>query len=150
MVSRWFALGLTGAALACGDGTGPDLTLALLAGTWTATDVSVTNNLDPSLSEDLYALGVRFQIDIGTDGAFAVEFSNPLGSDGYDGTLTVEGDSVILTSPDLQPARMALHAKLEGEALALAWVGTEQCGSYEWEADDCPIPVTFAMRLERD
>jgi hypothetical protein len=149
MTLRHLALGLATATLACGDGTGPDLTLANLTGTWTATQIRVTNNLDPSLAEDLYALGFRFRIVIEGDGAFAVEFSNPLGSDGYEGTLAVEGDSLIMTRGDLPGERLPIQADLDRDALTLTWQGTEQCGSYDWEADTCPIPATFSLTLER-
>jgi hypothetical protein len=150
MTPRWFALGLAGASVACGDGTGPDLTLANLAGIWTATEISVTNNLEPDLTEDLFAEGVRFQITIEGDGAYAVEFSNPLGSDGYDGSLTVEGDSLILLRSDVPGERTGVHARFESDQLALTWLGTEQCGSYGWHAPTCPIPATFSLTLARE
>ena len=151
MVSRLSSSVLAGAVLACGDGTGPGngLTLANLAGTWTATEISVTNNLDPSLVEDLHALGVRLQMVIEADGAFEVEFSNPIGSDTYGGMLTVEDGLLIMARADDPAERLSIEAVLDGDGLTMAWEATEQCGSYGWQAATCPIPVTFSLTLER-
>ncbi len=135
---------------ACSSATGVEqLTLADLVGTWDATAIEVTNNLDPSLQEDLYAQGVRWQITVTDEGAFTVELANPFGTDSYSGTISVEGDSLVLVSSETAPPRWPLHYVFDGGTLDLTWLGTEQCGSYGWTAPQCPIPVTFRMTLRK-
>ena len=136
--------------VACSSATGVEqLTLADLVGTWDATAIEVTNNLDPSLQEDLYALGVRWQITVTGAGTFTVELANPFGTDSYSGTISIEGDSLVMESTETASARWTLHYVFDGGAIDLTWVGTEQCGSYDWTAPECPIPVTFRMTLRK-
>ena len=136
------------AGLGCGDGVSPaPLTLEQLAGRWIADTIRVTNNLQPDLVEDAYALGVRWQLKITLPNTFEVQLSNPMGSDSYGGSIELVGDSLIATRTD--GPRDAMHIRLEGGRLHLSVAATEQCGSYGWRAPTCPIPVTIFFSLER-
>ena len=138
-------------ALACGESTGVEpLTLGELVGTWRATAIEVTNQLDTSLEEDLFASGVRWRMTVDLSGAFAVELSNSFGADSYAGTVTIVADSLVLTSAETNPTRVPMHYTFQSPVLTVAWAGTEQCGSYGWRAAQCPIPVIFRMTLEKE
>jgi hypothetical protein len=144
--THWLLLPLV--ALACFDGPSEveeGITMAELAGTWDATAIQVTNNLEPTLQEDLFALGVRWRMVVAVEGTFRVDFANPVGADGYGGSLDILGDSLILTSAETSPARQAMHYVYDEGVLGLTWLGEEQCGSYGWTAEECPIPATFEM-----
>lgn len=141
---------VTLAGVACAETASvDDLTLGDLVGTWDATAIQVTNNLDTVLQEDLFAQGVRWRLTVAAGGTFVAALANPIGTDSYAGTITVEGDSLILVSPDVAPPRVAMHYVYSAGALHLTWIGVEQCGSYGWTAPECPIPVTFRMSLRR-
>jgi len=115
-----------GAALACSDSNGTsNVTLADLAGTWDATQFTLTNPADGSQSVDLIGMGGSFTLTINASGAFSgtqtilgttdtfsgtiqlsgnhsmslVDAANP--SDITDVTYTLSGDHLVITSSDL-------------------------------------------------
>lgn len=150
-MTRWLMMPMAALVAACGEPSGVPATVTDLAGTWTARAITVTNDLDPSLREDLFALGVRWEVTIAETGEFMIALSNPFGSDTQEGQLTIEGDSMILAVSDVPdpPRRESIHYVYTGDRLTLTFLGTEQCGSYGWQAEECPIPATFRLTTER-
>lgn len=147
----WCAGLVAAAVLGCGESVGVQpLTMEGLVGTWRATAIHVTNQLNTSLQEDLFADGVRWRMTVEPSGAFTVELSNAFGSDSYRGTVSVVADSVVLTSSETNPTRVPMHYTFDGSLLTVTWAGAEQCGSYGWTAANCPIPVVFRMVLAKE
>ena len=102
-------LAISGIAVACGDSTDTGngngnggITVADIAGNYTATKFEYTMIDPPNASLDLIALTGELTVNIATDGSFTASLLNPLAPPAvsFSGTITISGSTLTLTVSD--------------------------------------------------
>ena len=100
-------LAISGIAVSCGDdadpfGNGNGLTVADIAGNYTATKFEFTMVDPPNASLDLIALTGELTVNIATDGSFTASLLNPLAPPAvpFTGNITISGTTLTLTVSD--------------------------------------------------
>lgn len=109
------------AAAGCGDdATEPaPVTIADLAGSWTATSVKLTNNADPSQQFDIVTAGGEVRFTLLTNGGFRtwVELGEIM--DEWDALLTLSGNTATTTPAEASRPTRHYTFSLDGDVLTL-------------------------------
>lgn len=150
------SLGLVG----CGgddDGgpTAPDvLTVEDLAGTWNATQYTITSNANPALSVDLIAVGGAFTWTADVNGNFTGEVTIPAIAGGpatvqFQGTyaLLSETSLQVTFNPDIPPLLTSgtVDFDLTGNTATI----TDDTESFDFDMDGTPESATVVGVLVR-
>ncbi len=111
-LARALAVGAVAAAFAvgCSDSTGPDgdVTIGDLVGTWTATEVTYTNQADLDESVNMMTFGFELIITVAGGGNFTGTMKQTAVSSAVSvaGTIVIDGNTMTLTfmqPPSLDP-----------------------------------------------
>jgi hypothetical protein len=136
-----------GAALACSDSAGSgDVTLADLAGTWNATQFTLTNPANSSQSLDLITMGGSFTLTINASGAFSGEQSLLGNTDTFSGTVQlIDNHSMVLIDGTNPSDRTDLTYTLTGDRLAVSSSDL----TYDWNNDGTDEAASLSAVLQR-
>lgn len=137
---------------ACGDdddGTGPDgVTVADLAGSWTATQLQFTSTEGLGSVDIIQDLGGSFVLQIQSDGSFTADVNVPqMGSFELPGSVTISGSTLTVDfAQDVPPFNdFSADFTLSGNQLTLDVSDAD----FDFNQDGQEDPATATVILQR-
>lgn len=131
---------------ACGgdDATGPSADVDILVGDWSAIELTVINDADPSQTADLIETGATFTINVQESGQYTATLTF-LGFPSTEiGFLRIDGDEIVFTRefPSADTSRATF--RISGNRITL-----EGDTEFDFDGDSQGDPATLRSVLER-
>jgi hypothetical protein len=121
-----------------------EITIADLAGTWTATKMEYTNKANNSQKVDLVQLGVGMKLTINSSGRYTATLTiSGLGELTTAGTITLQGGNLILDD-DEEAENQTVAFTLSGNTLTLT--GDDE---FDFNDDGTDEPAAVVMVFQK-
>ena len=135
-------------SVSCSDSSGPDVTVADLAGTWTATQFRITDESGTLPPFDIVSplIGGSLEITVTVNGMFSgtLQATSQSALSAVAGSITIQGDLLTLTFTQGLDNPISGESWLVGDTLRI--IGTDLTVEFEGQTIDS---ATIILALER-